>query len=92
MADSLGFESLVNSYDLMIVQEKTYFGPTWVAQLDVHPTGDQEVAGLTQLCGSFLSWRFIMKYFLLPPSPFLRFKKGSCRFLSKECAQDWLMA
>ena len=39
------------------------------------------------------SWRLIMKYFLWSFSLFRWFKKGSCQFLSKECAQvlvkDW---
>ena len=37
-----------------------------VVQLDVHPTGDQEVAGSTPAkVSSILSWRLIMKYFLV---------------------------
>ena len=42
-----------------------------VAQLDARPTGDQEVAGSTPagVC-NILSWRWIMKYFLRPFSPF----------------------
>ena len=42
--------------------------------------------------GNILSWRLIMKYFLRSFSPFLWFKKGSCQFLAKECAQYWLTA
>ena len=38
------------------------------------------------------SWRLIMKYFLRSFSPFRWFKKGSCQFLAKECAQYWLTA
>ena len=34
--------------------------------------------------------RLIMKYFLWSFSPFHWFKKGSCQFLAKECAQYWL--
>ena len=41
--------------------------------------------------GNILSWRLIMKYFLLSFSPFRWFKKGSCQFLAKECAQYWLI-
>ena len=41
---------------------------------------------------NILSWRLIMKYFLRSFSPFRRFKKGSCQFLVKECAQYWLTA
>ena len=32
------------------------------------------------------------KYFLRSFSPFRWFKKGSCQFLAKECAQYWLTA
>ena len=57
------------------------------------PTGDQEVAGSTPAeVGIILSWRLIMKYFLRSFSPFRWFKKGSCQFLAKECAQYWLTA
>ena len=68
-------------------------GPASVAQLDARPTGDQEVAGSTPAeVGNILSWRLIMKYFLRSFSPFRWFKKGSCQFLAKECAQYWLTA
>ena len=57
------------------------------------PTADQEVAGSTPAeVGNILSWRLIMKYFLRSFSPFRWFKKGSCQFLAKECAQYWLTA
>ena len=57
------------------------------------PTGDQEVAGSTPPeVSNILSWRLIMKYFLRSFSPFHWFKKGSCQFLAKECAQYWLTA
>ena len=63
--------------------------PASVTQLDVRPTGDQEVAGSTpaEVVGNILSWRLIMKYFLRSFSPYRWFKKGSCQFLAKECAQ-----
>ena len=62
-----------------------------VAQLDARPTGEQEVAGSTHAeVGNILSRRLIMKYFLLSFSSW--FKKGSCQFLAKECAQYWLTA
>ena len=65
--------------------------PASVAQLDARPTEDQEDAGLTPAeVGNILSWRLIMKYFLWSFSPFRWFKKGSCQFLAKECAQYWL--
>ena len=41
---------------------------------------------------TFFSWRLIMKYFLRSFCPFPWFKKGSCQFLAKECAQYWLTA
>ena len=59
----------------------------WMRRL----TGDQEVAGSTPAeVGNILSWR--LKYFLRSFSPFRWFKKGSCQFLAKECAQYWLTA
>ena len=66
--------------------------PRWLSWMR-HPTGDQEVAGSTPAeVGNILSWRLIMKYFLWSFSPFRWFKKGSCQFLAKECAQYWLTA
>ena len=80
-------------YDGSLVILKPYPEPTSVAQLDARPTGDQEVAGSTPAeVGNILSWRLIMKYFLRSFSPFRWFKKGSCQFLAKECAQFWLTA
>ena len=68
-------------------------GPASVGQLDVRPTGDQEVVGSTPSeVGNFLSLRLIMKYFLQSLSPFRCFKKGSCQFWGKECARYWLTA
>ena len=64
-------------------------GPASVAQSDACPAGD-EIAGLIPSgpgSGNILSWKLIMKYFLCSFSPFFSFKKGSCRFLEKECAQ-----
>ena len=66
--------------------------PRWLSWMRC-PTGDQEVAGSTTAeVGNILSWRLIMKYFLRSFSPFRWFKKGSCQFLAKECAQYWLTA
>ena len=66
--------------------------PRWLSWMR-HPTGDQEVTGSTPAeVGNILSWRLIMKYFLRSFSPFRWFKKGSCQFLAKECAQYWLTA
>ena len=42
--------------------------------------------------GNILSWRLITKYSLRSFSSFCWFKKNSCQFLSKECAQYWLIA
>ena len=65
----------------------------FILSLYNRPTGDQEVAGSTPAeVGNILSWRLIMKYFLWSFSPFRWFKKGSCQFLAKECAQYWLTA
>ena len=69
-----------------------YLRPRWLSWMR-RPTGDQEVAGSTPaVFGNILSWRLIMKYFLRSFSPFRWFKKGSCQFLAKECAQYWLTA
>ena len=66
--------------------------PRWLSWMR-RPTGDQEVAGSTPAeVGNILSWRLIMKYFLRSFSPFRWFKKGSCQFPAKECAQYWLTA
>ena len=70
----------------------TFCWPLWLSWMR-RPTGDQEVAGSTPAeVGNILSWRLIMKYFLRSFSPFCWFKKGSCQFLAKECAQYWLTA
>ena len=67
--------------------------PASVAQLDARPTGDQEVAGSTPAgSATFFRGDLIMKYFLWSFSSFRWFKKGSCQFLVKECAQYWLTA
>ena len=59
-----------------------------VAQLDARPTGYQKVVGLTPAgSATFFRGDLIMKYFLGSFSPLHRFKKGSCQFLAKECAQ-----
>ena len=66
--------------------------PWWLSWMR-RPTGDQEVVGSTPAeVSNILSWRLLMKYFLRSFSPFCWFKKGSCQFLSKECAQYWLTA
>ena len=63
--------------------------PSSVAQSDACPTGDQEVAGLIPAgSGNIIPWRLNLKYFLRSFSPFHWFKKGSCQFLVKECAQQ----
>ena len=71
---------------------RTESWPRWLSWM-CRPTGDQEVAGSTPAeVGNILSWRLIMKYFLRSFSPFRWFKKGSCQFVAKECAQYWLTA
>ena len=67
----------------------TFYGTlASVAQLDARLTGDQEVMDFISLGSSnILLWRLIMKYFLKSFSPSHCFKKGSCQFLAKECAQ-----
>ena len=66
--------------------------PRWLSWMR-RPTEDQEVAGSSPAeVGNILSWRLIMKYFLRSFSPFRWFKKDSCQFLAKECAQYWLTA
>ena len=68
------------------------YWPRWLSWMR-SPTGDQEVTSSTPAeVGNILSWRLIMKYFLWSFSPFRWFKKGSCQFLAKECAQYWLTA
>ena len=80
---------IIQKWGLRVLKER-FLG---LSQLDARPTGDQEVAGSTPAeVGNILSWRFIMKYFLRSFSPFRWFKKGSCQFLAKECAQYWLTA
>ena len=67
--------------------------PASVAQLDGHPTGDQEAADSTLTrSATFFGADLIMKYFLQSFCPFRWFKKGNCHFLAKECAQCWLTA
>ena len=67
--------------------------PRWLIWMR-RPTGDQEVASqpppwsATFFRGDW-SWNI---FFLRSFSPFPWFKKGSCQFLAKECAQYWLTA
>ena len=90
---SLYFTLWIAKLIQFLMEETIKAGPASVAQLDARPTGDQEVAGSTPAeVGNILSWRLIMKYFLRSFSPFRWFKKGSCQFLAKECAQYWLTA
>ena len=56
-----------------------------MAQLDACPTGDQDVVG----SHSFVEIDHeIFSIVILS----LLLKKGSCKFLAKECAQYWLTA
>ena len=67
--------------------------PALVAQLDAQSDWRPGGRGSTPAeVGNILLWRLIMKYFLRSFSPFRWFKKGSCQFLAKECAQYWLTA
>ena len=53
-----------------LIRKLISYLPASVAQLDARSTGDQEVACSTPAeVGNILSWRFIMKYFLLSFSP-----------------------
>ena len=62
--------------------------PASVALLDAPSDWRPGGRGFTPAeVGNILSWRLIMKYFLWSFSPFRWFKKGSCQFLAKECAQ-----
>ena len=58
-----------------------------VAQLNAPADWRPEDRGFNPEVGNILSWRLIMKYFLRSFSLFRWFKKGSCQFLAKECAQ-----
>ena len=62
-----------------------------MAQSDTLPTEDQVAGSIPTESGNILLWRLIIKYSLRSFSLFLRFKKGSCQFLAKECAQYWLI-
>ena len=61
--------------------------PAPVAESDARPTGQEVAISIPAGSGSILPWIVIMKYFLRPFSPYCWFKKGSCQFLAKECAQ-----
>ena len=73
---------LVTTLEMQITEQSTQELPSTTTLFYLTPT---EV-------GNILSWRLIMKYFLRSFSPFRWFKKGSCQFLAKECAQYWLTA
>ena len=63
-----------------------------MAHLDARPTGDQEELGTATGLATFFCGDLIKNYFLWLLFPFRGFKKGSCQFLAKECAQYWLTA
>ena len=81
-------ENFIQSRASRFMQIFTQEGkPASMAQLDAHPTSDQEVAVSIlppphPRSATFFRGDSIMKYFLSLP-----FKKGSCKFLAKECAQ-----
>ena len=55
-----------------------------MARLDVHPTGDQEVAGSTPAeVGNILSWRLIMKYSLRNSLPSADSRRAVASFWQK---------
>ena len=65
-----------------------------MAQLDVRPTGDQEVAGLTPArLATFFLGDLVMKYNFYGHSlPFTDSRRAVCQCLAKECAQYYLTA
>ena len=82
--------SIGGSDNMQLKYMYLFYRPRWLSWMR-RPTGNQEVAGSTLAeVGNILSWRLIMKYFLRSFSHFCWFKKGSCQFLAKECAQYWL--
>ena len=65
-----------------------YLEPALVAQLNVRLTGIrrswvQPPPRSAEFCRGDLSWNIFLRSF----SPICWFKKGSCQFLAKECAQ-----
>ena len=84
---------LENEKKKYVADMHTFLAPASVAQLDVPSDWRPGGRGFNPAeVGNILSWRLIMKYFLRSFSPFRWFKKGSCQFLAKECAQYWLTA
>ena len=76
-----------NLEGMLVLTSKWHCRPRWLSRMP-RPTGDQEVAGSTPIeVGNILSWRLITKYFIWSFFPFCWFKKGSCQFLAKACAQ-----
>ena len=88
------FTVLVLIINTSILQRGTCLKkPASVARLDAPSGWRPGGRGFNPCRGrNILSWRLIMKYFLRSFSPFRWFKKGSCQFLAKECAQYWLTA
>ena len=58
-----------------------------MAHLDAHQTGDQEVVGLTPAGSQHSFVEIDHEVFSMVILSLPRFKKGSCLFLVKECAQ-----
>ena len=77
----------------LVLCSSSHCRPRWLSWMR-RPTGDQEVAGSTPRRGRQHSFvgidHEIFSTVIL--SPFRWFKKGSCQFLAKECAQYWLTA
>ena len=62
-----------------------------VAQLDVHPTGNQELMGLIpDGSNNILSWRLIMKYFLRSPLSSADSRRAVVWFWQKNTGKYWL--
>ena len=68
---SLVLASISNNNACAPFEDPDQPGSASMAQSDMRPTGNKEVAGSipTESCNS-LSWRLIMKYFLRSFSPF----------------------
>ena len=67
--------------------------PTLVAQLDVHPTRDQEVAGLTQAeAATFFRRDWSLNTFCGHSPPSADSRRAVVSETAKECTQYWLTA
>ena len=69
-----------------MLMDCTSICPTLVAQSYARPTNDQKVAGLIPAGSRNIFVVIDHEIFSMFFSPFCLFKKGSCQFLTKECA------